>query len=170
MRPRFRAAGLAGAALAALMVLAAATAAAGAAGDTPGDDPAVEAEVRAIARSLACLVCAGQSVWESPSPWARERVAEIRDMVRAGMTRRQILDAMVERYGPGVLMAPPPRGALVLFWLGPPLALGLGAVALGLWLRAARRRGARDAAGSGAALAGSEGGGAGGPAGAGGGW
>lgn len=111
----------------------------------PAGEERIEAEVRAVARLLNCLVCPGQSVWESSSAWARARVQEIRAMVEAGMSREEILQAFVARYGSGILLAPPARGPFLAAWAVPPLALGAGLLALLAWWR---RRGRPAAAGA----------------------
>lgn len=104
---------------------------------TPGQRD-LEAEVRAVARSLACVVCQGQTIWDSRSAWARQRLEEIRAMLAAGMTREQVIAAFVERYGPAVLMVPPARGLGLLAWLGPLLGAAAAAGLAAAWWRSRR--------------------------------
>jgi cytochrome c-type biogenesis protein CcmH len=98
-------------------------------------DPAVAAQtledqVYAIARELMCPVCGGQTVAESSSQLAVQMRDEIRDRLRAGQTREEIIAYFVGQFGEGVLAAPPARGSALLLWLAPPLALLAGLVIL----------------------------------------
>jgi cytochrome c-type biogenesis protein CcmH len=92
--------------------------------------------VYAIARELMCPVCGGQTVAESSSQLAVQMRDEIRDRLRAGGTREEIIAYFVGQFGEGVLAAPPARGGALLLWLAPPLALVAG---LAILIRFVRR-------------------------------
>lgn len=98
--------------------------------------PTLDDQVHAIAGVLMCPVCGGQTVSESGSPLAEQMRAIIRERLRAGQTRDEIIAYFVDQFGEGVLAAPPPRGSGLAVWLVPPAALGIGLVVL---LRFVRR-------------------------------
>ena len=62
---------------------------------------------------------------------------QIREMLLAGQSERQILDYMTERYGDFVLYRPPFKTSTLVLWLGPALLLLL---AVGTLIRVLRRR------------------------------
>ena len=82
----------------------------------------------AIARSLRCPQCAGESVAESNVSVAREMRADIARRVDAGQTDAEIRAAYAVLYGDAVLLTPPARGLGSLVWIVP-AAVGLTAAA-----------------------------------------
>jgi cytochrome c-type biogenesis protein CcmF len=67
---------------------------------------------------------------------ARER---IREKMRAGEAREQIVAEYVGEYGDAALVVPPNRGALRAIWIVPVLGIGLGAFGLARLVRRWRR-------------------------------
>jgi len=67
--------------------------------------------------------------------------AVIAEQIAQGRSKEEILDYFVEIYGEAVLAAPPKRGFNLSAWLIPFLAIGGGAVVVGmaLWLWVRRR-------------------------------
>jgi cytochrome c-type biogenesis protein CcmH len=63
----------------------------------------------------------------------------IRTRLMAGESDQQILDEFVASYGDSILTEPPKRGVSLGVWLGPPLAVLVGAGAVVALLRAWRR-------------------------------
>ena len=92
----------------------------------------------ALAARLRCPDCQGISVAESDSQTAAAIRAEIRQMVAAGRSDREVLDYFVARYGRWVLLDPPPRGATLPLWLLPAAALAAGVGVLVGYRRRAR--------------------------------
>jgi cytochrome c-type biogenesis protein CcmH len=105
--------------------------------------PTLDDQVYDIAKDLMCPVCAGQTVAESNSPLAIQMRQIIRDRLRQGQTREQIIAYFVEQFGESVLARPPRRGAALLVWMWPLVAFAAGALVLRRFLRrsvkAARR-------------------------------
>lgn len=93
-----------------------------------------EAAAREIARSLACPVCQGLSVADSPSQLATQMRGLILERLEAGDSREQIVQYFVDRYGEGILLEPPKRGFALLVWWVPVLGVLAGAAAVGLGL------------------------------------
>lgn len=99
--------------------------------DDPG--PQTDAErVSALAATIRCPQCTGQSVAESNVAIAREIRADIRRRVDAGESDDQIRAAYVARYDQSILLTPESGGLAGLIWVVPVVAGALGAGALAL--------------------------------------
>ena len=105
-------------------------------------NPATEARARNLQRQLRCLVCQGESIDESGSPFANDVRHLVRQQIAQGKSDAQIEDFLVARYGDFILMKPPVQPNTWLLWLAPFLVLGTGgAVAALVVKKAAARRG-----------------------------
>ncbi|MGI8623909.1 MAG: cytochrome c-type biogenesis protein CcmH, partial [Solirubrobacteraceae bacterium] len=103
-------------------------------------------------REVICVSCNVPLV-VAVSPQAEQERARIASLVARGMTKGQVLDQLVDDYGPGVLASPEARGAALAVYLIP-LAAALvlllaAAVLLPRWRHAgaAARSGRRPRAG-----------------------
>ena len=103
------------------------------------DDAAMEARVMHIAAELRCLVCQNQTIADSHADLAVDLRKQIREKLAAGMSERQILAFMSDRYGDFVLYRPPIKATTVLLWAGPFVLLLVGGFALVRIVRARRR-------------------------------
>jgi cytochrome c-type biogenesis protein CcmH len=120
--------------LVAVFVLAANTQASG-----PPNAADLEAE-------LVCPVCE-TTLDQSNAPVAQRMKTFIRERIAAGDTEREIKDALVAEFGPGVLATPPKSGFGLLAWLLPLAALVAGALTVGLFVYGwSRRRAPPEAA------------------------
>ena len=108
----------------------------------PVGDPVVEARVNKLAEELRCLTCMGQSIADSQSSFSSDMKREIRDMIKAGKSDKEIMEFMVQRYGDFVLYRPPVKSTTWVLWGGPFLLLILSLVFLVAKLR---KRGAEVA-------------------------
>jgi cytochrome c-type biogenesis protein CcmH len=105
-------------------------------------DSTLEARARNLQRQLRCLVCQGESIDESGSPFAADVRHLVRQQIADGQSDRQIEDFLVARYGAFILMKPPLQSNTWLLWLAPFLVLGMGGVVAGIAIkRAAAREG-----------------------------
>jgi cytochrome c-type biogenesis protein CcmH len=86
---------------------------------------AMEMRARALQRQLRCLVCQGESIDESGSPFAADVRHLVRQQIADGKSDQQIEDFLVARYGDFILMRPPLQSDTWLLWLAPFLVLGL---------------------------------------------
>ncbi|MBI2859792.1 MAG: cytochrome c-type biogenesis protein CcmH [Chloroflexi bacterium] len=86
----------------------------------------IDEKARDIYRSLMCPICSGQTLEESQSALSAQMRVTVREMLEQGKTKEEILQFFVERYGEGVLAAPPKSRAYLLLWLAPLIALGIG--------------------------------------------
>jgi cytochrome c-type biogenesis protein CcmH len=90
-------------------------------------DPGQEARARAISHELRCIVCQSQTIDDSSAPVAQALRKLVRDRIVAGDTDRQVVAAVTARYGDFVLLKPRFALSTSILWLGPFMALGLGA-------------------------------------------
>jgi cytochrome c-type biogenesis protein CcmH len=88
---------------------------------------------------LVCPTCK-TTLDQSDSPVAQRMKAFVRARIAAGDSEQQIKDALVDQFGEGVLARPPRGGFGALAWALPLAALGAGAVAVALLVRAWSRR------------------------------
>lgn len=86
-------------------------------------DPALEARVMRLAEELRCLVCQNQTIADSNAPLAVDLRNQVREMLAAGRSEREVVVYMVERYGDFVLYRPPVKGTTLLLWIGPVLLM-----------------------------------------------
>lgn len=128
--------------LASLLVLTAATAYAKEA-PTLAADPVLEKRVMALSSELRCLVCQNQTIADSNAELAIDLKNQVREKLGQGLSDKDVIDYMVERYGDFVLYRPPVRSTTWLLWFGPFLLLVVGLFFLGLKL--SRRRTQSDA-------------------------
>ena len=101
-----------------------------------------EGEAQAIDRMLICPVCPAESIDQAQVPLARQMRQRVREMLAAGASRQEILEWFADRYGAGVLAAPPKSGVNLLAWTLPVAGALAALVAGGLAIRAmtGRRR------------------------------
>ena len=107
------------------------------------EDPVAEKRLAKLSEELRCLVCQNQNIADSNAELAQDLRREIRGMIKAGKSDKEIIDFMVTRYGDFVLYRPPVQGNTLLLWGGPIVLLILGIIAL---VRYQRRRAERVAA------------------------
>jgi cytochrome c-type biogenesis protein CcmH len=106
------------------------------------DDPALEARVMRLSAELRCLVCQNQTIADSHAELAVDLRNQVREMLRAGRSDREVLDYMTARYGDFVLYRPPLRPTTAPLWFGPLALLAVGAAVLFVVLRRRQRLGA----------------------------
>lgn len=106
----------------------------------PAPPSTFQERVDAVAATLRCPVCRDLSVADSPSELAREMRQLIATKLRAGQTPDEVRSSFVRSYGPWILLSPPSSGLGLVAWLGPAVALLLGAVVVALTIRRFRAR------------------------------
>jgi cytochrome c-type biogenesis protein CcmH len=105
-------------------------------------DPAMEARARNLQRQLRCLVCQGESIDESGSPFADDVRHLVRQQIAGGKSDQQIEDFLVARYGDFILMKPPLQADTWLLWLAPFVVLAAGGAVAWVTVKKASRRSA----------------------------
>jgi cytochrome c-type biogenesis protein CcmH len=101
------------------------------------EDPALEARAREISAGLRCPVCRNESIDASNAPIARELRLFVRDLLAEGLSDREVVEAVVARYGEYVLLRPDASGVNLVLWLAAP---GMLVMALGIGWATVRRR------------------------------
>jgi cytochrome c-type biogenesis protein CcmH len=94
------------------------------------EDP-LERQMLDIAKDLRCAVCQNQPVSESNADLAKDMRQLIREQLKAGKSRDEIVAYFVSRYGDYVLMKPPADREGLPLWVAPPIVLLV--VALFAW-------------------------------------
>lgn len=100
----------------------------------------VDARTEAISKTLRCVVCQNQSIYDSNAPLAEDMRRLVRKRVEAGDTDNETREYLRERYGDYVLMSPPLQMNTLLLWVGPMVLVLLG----GVWFLMRLRSGATD--------------------------
>jgi len=88
-----------------------------------------------IRKLLRCPVCQGMPISESPSEMAQDMMKRVRTMVAEGKSQPEIINSFVGSYGEWILLRPKARGFNLGLWILPILALCLGALLLGRYVR-----------------------------------
>lgn len=103
-------------------------------------DPVLEKRLLALSEQLRCLVCQNQNIADSNAELAQDLRLEVRKMLEAGKSDKEIIDFLVERYGDFVLYRPPVKSTTWLLWAGPGVLLLLGLLGLAYHLRQRNRQ------------------------------
>ena len=110
-----------------------ALAAALAVGIVDADDPPTAAErATALARTIRCPQCQGETAAESNVAIAAAIRADVRERVDQGQSDAEIRQVYADLYGDSVLLTPPGEGFGSVLWVIPIVAVVVGAAALGI--------------------------------------
>ncbi len=115
-------------------------------------DETLSPEALAIANSLNCPVCQGESVRDSNAQLAHDIRQVIQQKLDQGESRQQIMDYFVSRYGETILRQPPKHGFSLALWWIPVAAVVIGLLILSGFLTQ-RHRAVRAATAQGNAVA-----------------
>jgi len=99
----------------------------------------LEEEAQSIDKSLICPVCPAETIDQAQAKLARHMRVVVREKLADGWGREQILQFFVDRYGEGVLAAPPKQGFNFVAWIVPFATVTAGAVLLFFVIRAMKR-------------------------------
>ena len=102
-------------------------------GIVDADDPPTPAErATALARTIRCPQCQGETVAESNVAIAAAMRADIRDRVSQGQSDSEIRQGYANQYGDSVLLTPPGEGFGSVLWVVPIVAVIVAAAVLGV--------------------------------------
>ena len=79
-----------------------------------------------ITKNLRCLVCQGQSVYDSDSEFAVSLKLVVENKIQQGLTKDQIYQFLTDKYGEWILYDPKFNKNTYLLWFLPLLILLLG--------------------------------------------
>lgn len=99
------------------------------------EETPLEGHALAIAYTLRCLVCQGESVADSQAALAADMRAEIRAKLRLGWSDDQIRQYFVARYGNYVLYRPPLIQSTWFLWFAPLAAIVAGIIGILIFVR-----------------------------------
>ena len=83
--------------------------------------------VESLGSRIRCPVCQGESIADSPTPYAQDILAFVEEKVEEGWSDEQILGYLEDRFA-GIRLDPRFSGWAALLWLLPAGAAGAGAV------------------------------------------
>ena len=92
-------------------------------------EPTDRDRVEALGTRIRCPVCQGESIVDSPTPYARDILGFVEEQVEEGWTDEQILDYLEDRFA-GIRLDPRFSGSTMLLWLLP-LGVALAGIVLG---------------------------------------
>ena len=81
-----------------------------------------------IVKNLRCLVCQGQSVYDSDTEFATSLKLVVQNKIQQGLSEKQIYNFLTEKYGEWILYDPNFNKNTYLLWLLPLLILLLSGV------------------------------------------
>ena len=79
-----------------------------------------------ITKNLRCLICQGQSIYDSQSDFAESMKIVVRKKLNEGFNEKQIYDYLKEKYGDWILYDPGFSKNTYFLWLLPILMFLLG--------------------------------------------
>ena len=79
-----------------------------------------------ITKNLRCLICQGQSVYDSDSEFANSLKILVKDKINQGYKEKQIYDFLKEKYGEWILYEPEFNKNTYFLWLLPILMFVFG--------------------------------------------
>ena len=86
----------------------------------------VQLERNKITKNLRCLICQGQSVYDSDSDFANSMKILVDKKLEEGLSEKQIYDFFKEKYGEWILYDPTLNKNTYILWLLPILIFLLG--------------------------------------------
>ena len=89
-------------------------------------DSVLDARTAAVASTLRCPVCQGESIQDSPAELAQEMRDLVRDQLSEGKTPDEIRAYFVSKYGEWILLEPAMTGLNVFLYVFPVLLIGGG--------------------------------------------
>jgi cytochrome c-type biogenesis protein CcmH len=103
------------------------------------DDPVMEERARDLGRSLRCVKCRNQSIFDSNAGIAKDLRMVVRERIEAGDTDDEVLNYVHDRYGDYVLLKPPVTNETTLLWLTPGGLVILAGLSFVFVMRSRRR-------------------------------
>ena len=79
-----------------------------------------------IVKNLRCLVCQGQSVYDSDTEFATSLKLVVKNKIQQGLSEKQIYNILTEKYGEWILYDPKFNKNTYLLWFLPLLIFFIG--------------------------------------------
>jgi len=87
----------------------------------------VDSRVNTISKNIRCLVCEGQSVYESNSDFARDIKNFVKKEIMDKKSDKEIYDFLISKYGESIIFNPTLSIKNIMLWLAPALFFLIGA-------------------------------------------
>ncbi|MFQ5419449.1 MAG: cytochrome c-type biogenesis protein CcmH, partial [Anaerolineae bacterium] len=100
--------------------------------------PVTDDQVNEIAKEVYCPVCESTPLDVCETQACADWRELIRTKLSEGQTKEQIFQYFADQYGDRVLAAPPREGFNLIIWVGPIIAVIIGAVLFSRYLRGLR--------------------------------
>ncbi len=81
--------------------------------------PQMEKDYGVLVQELRCLVCQNQNLADSNAELAQDMRLLVYKKLSEGLSKEEIVDFMVVRYGDFVMYRPPVKKSTFLLWFGP---------------------------------------------------
>ena len=88
----------------------------------------ISSEVDRISKNLRCLICQGQSVYDSQSDFALSMKILISEKIKKGKSEKQIYDYLINKYGEWIVYDPEFNRKNLLLWSFPLILFIFGAL------------------------------------------
>jgi cytochrome c-type biogenesis protein CcmH len=99
----------------------------------------IDTRTEEISKTLRCVVCQNQSIYDSNAPLAEDMRNLVRKRVEAGDSNDEAREYLRARYGDYVLMSPPLQMNTILLWTGPLFLVAIGLIWFVVRLRSGQR-------------------------------
>ena len=76
-------------------------------------------KINKITKNLRCLICQGQSIYDSQSEFANSLKKVVEDKINENMTEKQIYKFLTDKYGEWILYEPKFNKNTYFLWLFP---------------------------------------------------
>ena len=86
----------------------------------------VDTRVNTISKNIRCLVCDGQSVYESNSDLAKDIKNYVKKEIKDNKSDKEIYDFLISKYGQSIIFNPPFSIKNIMLWLTPALFFLIG--------------------------------------------
>jgi cytochrome c-type biogenesis protein CcmH len=99
------------------------------------EDPAQQTRYEKLSRELRCLQCRSETIADSNAQLAVDLRRQLRELMAAGKSDKEIMQYMTDRYGDYVLYKPPVVPRTWLLWAAPVLLVLGGGIAAAITIR-----------------------------------
>ena len=86
----------------------------------------VQDRTNSITKNLRCLVCEGQSVYESNSDFAKDIKTFVSKKIEEKNTDEDIYEFLISKYGEEIILNPDFSNKFIFLWIAPILFLLIG--------------------------------------------
>ena len=87
----------------------------------------IDTRANTISKNIRCLVCEGQSVYESNSDFANDIKNFVKKEIMNDKSDKEIYEFLIGKYGESIIFNPTPSIKNIMLWLAPALFFLIGA-------------------------------------------